>query len=145
MKISNIIKNIKSKRREFRNAPLTKNHMESVLIEKKIQISKHLKDKEKRKQEDNWETVPSRQTRIRDGISIPEKEVYNQAYKKNYKSNFSKHQKTLNLSIMNRTTWTKSKAFKSGREDSSKCEKCDQDKNVVEHLFLDCEKYAYKI
>jgi len=47
MKITNIIKNIKSKRREFRNAPLTKNHVEAILIEKKITISKHLKNKEK--------------------------------------------------------------------------------------------------
>ena len=29
MKIPNIIKNIKSKRREFRNTPLTKNHLEA--------------------------------------------------------------------------------------------------------------------
>ena len=36
------------------------------------------------KQELKWETAPSRQTQIRDGISIPEKEIYNQAYKKNY-------------------------------------------------------------
>ena len=35
MKITNIIKNIKNKRREFRNAPLTKNHLEAVLIEKR--------------------------------------------------------------------------------------------------------------
>jgi len=47
MKITNIIKNIKSKNSEFRNAPLTKNHVEAILIEKKITISKHLKDKEK--------------------------------------------------------------------------------------------------
>ena len=144
LKINNIIKNIKSKRREFRNAPLTKNHLEAILIEKKITVSKHLKDKEKRKQELKWETAPSRQTRIRDGISIPEKEIYNQAYKRNYKSNFSEYQKALNLSILNRTTWTKSKAFKSGRDDNSKCDKCDQDE-TVEHLFLDCDEYAYKI
>jgi len=103
-----------------------------------------LKDKEKRKQELKWETAPSRQTRIRDGISIPENEIYNQAYKRNYKSNFSEYQKALNLSILNRTTWTKSKAFKSGRDDNSKCDKCDQDE-TVEHLFLDCDEYAYKI
>ena len=103
-----------------------------------------MKDKEKKKQELKWDTAPSRQTRISDGISIPEKEVYNQAYKKNYKSNFSEYQKALNLSILNRTTWTKSKAFKSGRDDSNKCEKCDQ-VETVEHLFLDCDEYAYKI
>ena len=51
MKISNIIKNIKNKKREFRNAPITKNHLEAVLIEKKITLSKYMKDKEKRKQE----------------------------------------------------------------------------------------------
>ena len=116
MKITNIIKNIKSKRRESRNAPLTKNHVEAILIEKKITISKHLKDKEKMKQELKWETAPSRQTRIRDGISTQEKEIYNQAYKKNYKSNFSEYQKSLNFSILNRTTRTISKAFKSGRD-----------------------------
>ena len=53
-------------------------------------------------------------------------------YKKTYKSNFSEYPKALNLSILNRTTWTKSKAFKSGRNNSNKCEKCDQ-----EQLFLD--------
>ena len=144
MKINNIIKNIKSKRRELRNAPLTKNHIEAILIEKKITISKHLKDKEKMKQELIWETAPSRQTRIRDGISIPEKEIYNQAYKKNYKSNFSEYQKSLNLSILNRTTWTKSKVFKSGRDNKNKCQKCEQEE-TIEHLFLDCDEYAYKI
>ena len=144
MKITNIIKNIKNKRREFRNAPLTKNHLEAILIEKKITLSKYMKDREKRKQEHKWDTAPSRQTRIRDGINIPDKEVYNQAYKKNYKSNFSEYQKALNLSILNRTTWTKSKAFKSGKEDNNKCEKCDQ-VETVEHLFLDCDEYAYKI
>ena len=144
MKINNIIKNIKSKRREFRNAPLTKNHIEAILIEKKITISKHLKDKEKMKQELIWEAAPSRQTRIRDGINIPEKEIYNQAYKKNYKSNFSEYQKSLNLSILNRTTWTKSKAFKSGRDNNNKCQKCEQEE-TIEHLFLDCDEYAYKL
>ena len=144
MEITHIIKNIKNKKREFRNAPLTKNHLEAILIEKKITLSKYMKDKEKRKQEHKWDTAPSRQTRIRDGINIPDKEVYNQAYKKNYKSNFSEYQKALNLSILNRTTWTKSKAFKSGKEDNNKCEKCDQ-VETVEHLFLDCDEYAYKI
>ena len=132
MQISNIIKNFKCKRREFINAPLTKNHVESVFSEKNLKITQHLKDKEKRKQEDNQETAPSRQKRIRNGISIPKKEVYNQVYKKTYKSNFSEYPKALNLSILNRTTWTKSKAFKSGRNNSNKCEKCDQ-----EQLFLD--------
>ena len=55
--------------------------------------------------------------------------MYNQAYKKNYKSNFLEYLKAMNLSILNRTTWKKSKAFKSGRDDSSKCENYNQDKH----------------
>ena len=51
--------------------------------------------------------------------------------------------------LLNSPFWTEQpgqnqKAFKSGRDDSSKCENCDQDK-MVEHLFLDCDKYANKI
>ena len=96
------------------------------------------------KQELKWETAPSRQTQIRDGISIPEKEIYNQAYKKNYKSNFSEYQKSLNLSILNRTTWTKSKAFKSGRDINNKCQKCEHEE-MIEQVFLDCDEYVYKL
>ena len=94
---------------------LTKNHLEAVLIEKKITISKYLKDKEKEKKNSNGKLHHP-------GKQESGKEVYNQAYKTNYKSNYSEYQKALNLSILKRTTLTKSKAFKSGRDDSSKCE-----------------------
>ena len=105
---------------------LTKNHLEAVLIEKKITISKYLKDKEKEKKNSNGKLHhPGKQESGKlhhPGKQESGKEVYNQAYKTNYKSNYSEYQKALNLSILKRTTLTKSKAFKSGRDDSSKCE-----------------------
>ena len=131
-------------RQEFKNAPLRKNHVESILIEKRINLSNLIKKEDRKNQEDKWNSAPSRQTRIRDGIPVPDIETYNQAYQINYKSRFSEYQKALNLSILNRTTWTNSKAFKSGMSEDDKCRKCGETE-TVEHIFLNCEEYTEKM
>ena len=66
-------------------------------------------------------------------IPVPDVETYNQADVKNYKSSFA-----LNLSILNRTTWSNAKAFKSNMRENDTCDKCRQTETIV-HIFLDCE------
>ena len=144
IKIQNIAKNIKNRRQEFKNAPLRRNHAESILIDKTINLSHLIKKEDKRNQEGKWITAPSRQTRIRDGIPVPNMDIYNQAYKINYESRFSEYQKALNLSILNRTIWTNSKAFKSNMSEDEKCRKCGETE-TVEHIFLNCEEYTEKL
>ena len=77
----------------------------------------------------------------RDGNPVPDIDTYNQAYIKNYKLSFSKYQKALNLSILNITTWSHVKAFKSNMREDNKCDKCGQTE-TLKHIFVDCENYA---
>ena len=72
IKINNIVANIKRKRMEFRNAPLHRNHAESILQEKQINLSYLIKKGDKKMQKETWIAAPSRQTRIWDGISVPD-------------------------------------------------------------------------
>ena len=119
---------------EFRNAPLHRIHAESILREKQINLSYIIK----KMQTETWIVAPSRQTRIWDGISVPDIQTYNQSYLRNYKSSFSKYQKALNHSILNRTTWSNAKAFKSNLREGDRCDKCGKSE-TIEHIFLYCE------
>ena len=65
---------------EFRNAPLHRNHAESTLLEKQINLSYLIKNADKKMQTETWIVTPSRQTRIRDGISVPDIQTFNQSY-----------------------------------------------------------------
>ena len=57
---------------EFRNAPLHRNHAESILQEKQINLSYLIKKGDKKMQKETWIAAPFRQTRIWDGISVPD-------------------------------------------------------------------------
>ena len=143
-KLKNIAKNIKSKQTEFRHPTITKTHAYSFFKDKSINPSYILKQQEKRKQEELWEVAPSRLTRYKEGIPVPDVQTYNAAYTKNKKSNFSEYQKSLNLAILNRTAWSNSKAFKSGKRENDTCDKC-LNTETIEHIFLDCPGYAEPI
>ena len=65
---------------EFRNAPLHRNHAESILWEKQINLSYLIRNADKKMQTGTWIVAPSRQTRIRDGISVPDIQTFNQSY-----------------------------------------------------------------
>ena len=88
--------------------------------------------------------APSRQTRTRDGILVPDIDTYNQAYIKNFKLSFSKYQKDLNLSTLNRTTWSHIKALKSNMREDDEFDKFGK-AETIEHIFLDCENCAGSI
>ena len=144
IKLSNIAQNIKSKQTEFRHPTITKTHSHSFFKDKSINPSHILKKQEKRTQEDTWVVAPSRLTRYKEGIPVPDIHTYNAAYIRNKKSNFSEYQKSLNLAILNRTAWSNSKAFKSGKREDDNCDKC-RGTETIEHMFLDCPGYAEPI
>ncbi len=86
---------------------------------------------------------PSYTTRQRDGITLPQRATFINAYKVLHVSLLPSKTKETVFQILNKTIWTQNKAFKSGRATDAKCFRCEEIE-TMEHLYC-CEHYSAKV
>ncbi len=87
---------------------------------------------------------PSYLTRQRDGITLPQRVIFLNAYKVLHMSLLPSTTKETVFQILNRTIWTQNKANKSGRAPDALCYHCEE-VETMEHLLYSCEHYSDKI
>ncbi len=87
------------------------------------------------------ETAPAYLTRRADRVFYPTTEMYNNAYNIIGMNSLPSKTKETAFQILNRTTWTNNKAYKSGTRDTPDCDYCGQ-VETIEHLIHNCEDYS---
>ncbi len=83
-------------------------------------------------------------TRQRDGITLPQRVTFLNAYKVLHMPLLPSKTKETVFQILNRTIWTQNKAFKSGQAPDALCYRCEE-VETMEHLLYSCEHYSAKI
>ena len=110
-----------------------------------LQNLSKIQRKQKRDTTDNQiEIAPAYNTRIRDGVYVPDRKTFLDSYKIVDASFIPSKTKELAFQVLNRTLWTNNKAFKSGMRDSPDCKFCGQIE-TQEHLLFQCEHYSSKL
>jgi hypothetical protein len=109
-------------------------------------LSQIFKQQQRQKLHKTIQVPPSYTTRQRDGITLPQRATFINAYKVLHLSLLpSKTKETETVfQILNRTIWTQNKAFKSGRAADARCLRCEEIE-TMEHLLYCCEHYSAKI
>jgi hypothetical protein len=87
---------------------------------------------------------PSYSTRQRDGLALPRRDTFLNAYKVLSLSLLPSKTKETTFQVLNRTVWTQNKSFKSGMAAYATCFRCDETE-TMEHLLYSCENYSTKI
>jgi hypothetical protein len=87
---------------------------------------------------------PSYAARQRDGLALPRRDTFLNAYKVLSLSLLPSKTKETVFQVHNRTVWTQNKAFKSGMAADATCFRCDETE-TMEHLLYGCENYSAKI
>jgi hypothetical protein len=87
---------------------------------------------------------PAFSTRERDGVYVPERQTFKDAYCVLALPFLSSKTKETAFQILNRTIWTNNKAYKSGMCTSPLCFRCDEIE-TMEHLLYLCPNYAEKV
>jgi hypothetical protein len=87
---------------------------------------------------------PSYSTRQRDGLSLPRRDTFLNAYKVLSLSLLPSKTKETTFQVLNRTIWTQNKASKSGMAAEATYFRCDETE-TMEHLLYGCENYSAKI
>ncbi len=83
-------------------------------------------------------------TRQRDGLMLPRRDTFLNAYKVLSMSLLPSKTKETTFQILNRTIWTQNKAFKSGMATEATCFRCEE-VETMEHLLYGCENYSAKV
>ncbi len=87
---------------------------------------------------------PSYLTCLRDGLMLPRRDTFLNAYKILSLSLLPSKTKETTFQILNRTIWTQNKAFKSGMASEATCFRCEE-VETMEHLLYGCENYSAKV
>jgi hypothetical protein len=87
---------------------------------------------------------PAFGTRERDGVYVPERQTFKDAFGALSLPFMSSKTKETTFQVLNRTIWTNNKAFKSGTHTSPLCFRCNEIENM-EHLLYLCPSYAEKV
>jgi hypothetical protein len=87
---------------------------------------------------------PSYATRWRDGLALPRRDTFLNAYEVLSLSLLPSKTKETTFQVLNRTVWTQNKAFKSGTAADATCFRCDETE-TMEYLLYGCENYSTKI
>jgi hypothetical protein len=86
--------------------------------------------------------APAYHTRIRDNIQIrPTTQIFNNAFHLLRLPSLTSKTRETAFQILNRTTWTNNKAFKSRMRDNPNCERCGNPE-TMEHMVCECLHYA---
>ncbi len=87
---------------------------------------------------------PSYLTHQCDGITLPQRTTFLNAYKVLLMSLLPSKTKETVFKILGRTIWTQNKACKSERAPDALCFRCEE-VETMEHLLYSCEHYSAKI
>jgi hypothetical protein len=87
---------------------------------------------------------PAFGTRERDGVYVPERQTFVDAFRVLSLPYMSSKIKEVAFQILNRTIWTNNKSFKSGLSASPQCHRCEE-VETMEHLLYLCPNYAEKL
>jgi hypothetical protein len=107
-------------------------------------LSQIFKQQQRHKLHKLIQVPPSYTTRQRDGIMLPQRVTFINAYTILHVSLLPSKTKETVFKILNRTIWTQNKAFKSGRATDAKCFRCDNIE-TMEHLLYGCKHYSAKV
>jgi hypothetical protein len=107
-------------------------------------LSQIFKQQQRYKLHKTIQVPPSYTTRQWDGITLPQRATFINAYKVLHLSLLPSKTKETVFQILNRTIWTQNKAFKSGRATDARCLRCEEIE-TMEHLLYCCEHYSAKI
>ncbi len=98
----------------------------------------------KENKQGNQETDPAYLTRQKDRVFYPTTETYNKTYNIIGMNSLPSKAKETAFQILNRTTRTNNKAYKSGKKDNPNCDHCGEPE-TIEHLLHDCEEYSAQL
>ena len=87
------------------------------------------------------DTAPAYDTRLRDGVYVPDKRTFQDAFRVTTMAHLPCKTKETAFQILNRTVWTNNKAFKSGRRDDPNCDWCEETE-TMEHLLYGCDNHT---
>jgi len=122
-----------------------KRHVEEaaagLLLRGEANISRHFRKTNREIKDAALETAPAYLTRRADRVFYPTTETYNNAYNIIGMNSLPSKTKETAFQILNRTTWTNNKAYKSGTRDTPDCDYCGQ-VETIEHLIHNCEEYS---
>ena len=94
--------------------------------------------------DDRIKIAPAYETRIRDGVYVPDKDTFHDAYKVLQIPHLPSKTREVAFQILNRTTWTNNKAFKSRMSQSPNCDRCDEIE-TMEHMMISCPHYSERL
>jgi hypothetical protein len=107
-------------------------------------LSQIFKQQQRHKLHQMIQVPPSYSTRQREGITLPQRVTFLNAYKVLHMPLLPSKTKEAVFQILNRTIWTQNKAFKSGQVPDVLCYRCEE-VETMEHLLYSCEHYSAKI
>ena len=138
----NLSKIVEDARKEvFRDkTPPTATNLETAVLSGK-QLSQIFQKAKRSMLDSDIGRAPSYATRLRDGVRIPREPDFDEAYLRVWKVDTASKTREVAFQILNRTTWTQNKAFKSGITEDRNCELCNQ-RETMEHIIMECEEYS---
>ncbi len=116
----------------------------ALLLRKDQNISQKFKTIVRHNLHMSMKIPPAFSTRKRDGVYVPERKTFKDAFCVLSLPYLSSKTKETAFQILNRTIWTNNKAFKSGMCTSPLCFRCDEIE-TMEHLLYLCPNYAEKV
>ncbi len=116
----------------------------ALLLQKDQNISQKYKKIVRHNLHMSLKIPPAFSTRERDGVYVPERQTFKDAFGVLSLPFMSSKTKETAFQILNRTIWTNNKAFKSGMHTSPICFRCDEIE-TMEHLLYLCPNYAEKV
>jgi hypothetical protein len=135
--------------RSLRRAPVVDKFVTSTTTASSLflldkNLSQIFKQQQRQKLHKTIQVPPSYSTRQRDGITLPQRITFINAYKVLHLSLLPSKTKETVFQVLNRTIWTQNKAFKSRRALDALCYRCEEIE-TMEHLLYCCEHYSAKI
>jgi hypothetical protein len=116
----------------------------SLLLRGESNISRHYRKTNRVIKDASLGTAPAYLTRRKDRVFYPTAETFNNAYNIIGMNSLPSKTKETAFQILNCTTWTNNKAFKSGKRDNPNCDYCGQPE-TIEHLLHNCEEYSAEV
>ncbi len=116
----------------------------ALLLRKDQNISQKYKKIVRHNLHSSLKIPPAFNTRERDGVYVPERQTFKDAFGALSLPFMSSKTKETTFQVLNRTIWTNNKAFKSGMHTSPLCFRCN-DIETMEHLLFLCPSYSEKV
>ena len=142
-KLKNLFSRIKNWKPEFKEARHSPKSWLDIYFTKSGNMSRVYNNWKKNQLVKEIKIPPAFLTRERDGIPVPSEHDFKNAYLQLNNPLLSSKTKENSFNVLNRTLWSKKKAFLSGIAPDPDCPFCGQPE-TTEHMLADCDVYAYE-